>query len=78
MWLSWCDCILKARGCSERFSQVNSSQPRKSAHVWQALSDVLSSLHRMAAFVGDTTLHEAVGNGMLRDALQEVRMAAMG
>jgi hypothetical protein len=32
----------------------------------------------MAAFVGDTTLHEAVGNGMLRDALQEVCIAAMG
>ena len=31
----------------------------------------------MAAFAGETTLHEAVGNGMLRDALQEVPMPAM-
>jgi len=48
---------------------------RKSTHVWQALSEVLSNLHRMASFLGDTTLNDAVGNGMLRDALQEVGIA---
>lgn len=60
---------------TELLRLVSAYKGEKSAHVWQALSDVLSSLHRMAAFVGDTTLHEAVGNGMLRDALQEVGLA---
>lgn len=51
---------------------------RKSTHVWQALSEVLSNLHRMASFLGDTTLNDAVGNGMLRDALQEAERIKKG
>jgi len=51
---------------------------RKSTHVWQALSEVLSNLHRMASFLGDTTLSDAVGNGMLRDALQEAERIKKG
>ena len=41
--------------------------------VWQALSEVLGTLHRIASFTADfNPLCVAVGNGILRDALQEV------
>ena len=43
--------------------------------VWQALSEVLGTLHRLASFA-DVAIHEAIGNGLLRDALQEVGDAA--
>lgn len=39
--------------------------------VWQALSEVLGTLHRLASFA-HVAIHEAIGNGLLRDALQEV------
>lgn len=32
----------------------------------------------MASFLGDTTLNDAVGNGMLRDALQEAERIKKG
>ncbi|CAK9089486.1 Puromycin-sensitive aminopeptidase (PSA) (Cytosol alanyl aminopeptidase) (AAP-S) [Durusdinium trenchii] len=57
---------------------VSAYKGEKSTHVWQALSEVLSTLHRMASFAESSfsALTDAVGNGMLRDALQEVGIAA--
>lgn len=44
------------------------------------MSEVLSTLHRMASFAESSfsALTDAVGNGMLRDALQEVGDPAIG